>query len=391
MERVKYRQLYQHKIFGGLGGGQYTWVQEQSGTRRRLTQIEIEQESPPAGAIFRPAPLTSQTVREAQTTVFPVEVDKITYEPGKGGWKTNRDGMARLHFAGRLLGIGRTLTYVRFLDDFPAFPINNLWDDTTTSGFADPKIYVVQTNTKVIERCVLMTTDPGDLVLDPTCGSGTTAYTAEQWGRRWITIDTSRVALTLARTRLMAAKYPYYLLADSPEGVRKEAELTGKLPPDHKTDSEIKKGFVYKRVPHVTLKSIANNSDIKEGMTREQIDAAIVRTTETELLYDQPYEDGKRIRVTGPFTVESLSPHRVLAPDEERPASEAAAQQESTNGQFELMIIDNLRKAGVQNTRKNERLDSTKSRRFAPPPTKIAIKVINHDGDEVLKVYSVAP
>ena len=138
--------------------------------------------------------------------------------------------------------------------------------------------YVVQTSTKVIERCLLMTTDPGDLVLDPTCGSGTTAYVAEQWGRRWITCDTSRVALALARTRLMAAKYPYYLLADSPEGIKKEAELTGKMPPEYKTEDDIRKGFVYKRVPHVTLKSIANNPDINEGMTRQQIDAAIART-----------------------------------------------------------------------------------------------------------------
>jgi adenine-specific DNA-methyltransferase len=144
-----------------------------------------------------------------------------------------------------------------------------VWEDTAISGFARKKQYVVETSTKVIERCLLMTTDPGDLVLDPTCGSGTTAYVAEQWGRRWITCDTSRVALALARTRLMAAKYPYYLLADSPEGIKKEAELTGKRPPDYQSENDIRKGFVYKRVPHVTLKSIANNPDIKEGMTRQ--------------------------------------------------------------------------------------------------------------------------
>jgi adenine-specific DNA-methyltransferase len=144
----------------------------------------------------------------------------------------------------------------------------NVWDDTVTSGFADPKVYVVQTNTRVLERALLMATDPGDLVLDPTCGSGTTAYVAEQWGRRWITCDTSRVALALARTRLMAAKYPYYLLADSPEGAKKEAETIGTLTPALSQwerghfDGDIKKGFVYKRVPHVTLKSIANNEEI---------------------------------------------------------------------------------------------------------------------------------
>jgi adenine-specific DNA-methyltransferase len=194
------------------------------------------------------------------------------------------------------------------------------------------------------------------LVLDPTCGSGTTAFVAEQWGRRWITCDTSRVALTLARTRLMAARYPWYLVADSPEGQKKEAEVTGKVPPSYKTDGDVKKGFVYKRVPHVTLKSIANNPDIREGMSREAIDAAILRHADTELLVDKPYEDSKRIRVTGPFTVESLSPHRVLATDDERPRSEQEGRRDDVAGQFETMILDNLRKAGVQNTVKNERL-----------------------------------
>jgi adenine-specific DNA-methyltransferase len=201
-----------------------------------------------------------------------------------------------------------------------------------------------------------MATDPGDLVLDPTCGSGTTAYVAEHWGRRWITIDTSRVALALARTRLMTAKYQYYLLADSPEGVQKEAEVTGKVPPEYKTDGDIRKGFVCKRVPHVTLKSIANNPDIKEGISRQDIDAAIARHADTELLYDKPYEDNKRIRVTGPFTVESLSPHRVLSAEAEQPRSEAEGKLASAPSQFEAMIVENLRKAGVQNTKKKERL-----------------------------------
>jgi adenine-specific DNA-methyltransferase len=278
----------------------------------------------------------------------------------------------------------QALRYVRFIDDFPAYGLNNVWSDV---GGASDKTYVVETSSKVIERCLLMTTDPGDLVLDPTCGSGTTAYVAEQWGRRWITIDTSRVAPALARTRLMAAKYPYYLLADSPEGIRKEAEVTGKVPPHYRIPAsedplastssrgandpayisrwspgasapgaDVRRGFVYKRVPHVTLKSIANNPDIREGMTREEIDAAISRHADTELLYDKPYEDTKRIRVTGPFTVESLSPHRVLSTDEERPATETEAQRSPRAVPFETMILDNLRKAGVQNTRKNERL-----------------------------------
>ena len=255
--------------------------------------------------------------------------------------------------ANRIIALENTIRYVRYLDDLPVVPLTHVWNDLM--GETDMR-FVVQTNTKVIERCVLMTTDPGDLVLDPTCGSGTTAYVAEQWGRRWIAMDTSRVALALARTRVMVARFPYYVLADSPEGVTKESELTGRTPPNYKTAGDIKKGFVYKRVRHITLKSIANNTDIKEGLTREKIDAAIARYTETETLYDQPYEDNKRIRVTGPFTVESLSPHRVIAVDEERPSAEIEAQKEDGVGQFETMILDNLKKAGVQNTIKNERL-----------------------------------
>ena len=219
-----------------------------------------------------------------------------------------------------------------------------------------PKMYVVQTHDKGHQRCLLMTTDPGDLVLDPTCGSGTTAYVAEQWGRRWITCDTSRVALALARTRMMAARYPYYLLADSPDGIKKETELTGKRLPECKTEDDIRKGFVYKRVPHVTLKSIANNPDIKKGMTRAHIDAAIARHADTETLYDQPYEDDKRVRVCGPFSVESLSPHRVLSTADENQDGTVTEQEAQKEQDFATMILDNLRKAGVQNTRKEERL-----------------------------------
>jgi adenine-specific DNA-methyltransferase len=201
-----------------------------------------------------------------------------------------------------------------------------------------------------------MTTDPGDLVLDPTCGSGTTAYVAEQWGRRWITCDTSRVSLALARTRLMSARYPYYYLADSPGGIKKESEITGKIPPSYPTDNDIKKGFVYKRVPHVTLKSIANNPDIKEGMSRDEIDAAIARHAETEILFDQPYEDTKTVRVSGSFTVESLSPHRVLSAADENMDGTVTEKEAKKQQDFVTMILDNLRKSGVQNTVKNERL-----------------------------------
>jgi len=242
------------------------------------------------------------------------------------------------------------------------------------SSRGEQKIYVVQSSSKVVSRSILMTTDPGDLILDPTCGSGTTAYVAEQWGRRWITIDTSRVALALARTRLMAARFPCYYLADScpqmtqmtadediKNYLRQSASSADKNSPSSSADSscpppDIRKGFVYKRVSHVTLKSIANNPDVKEGMTHSEIDAAIRRHAETETLFDQPYEDRNRIRVSGPFTVESLSPDRIVSTDEERPESELIGQKHPGRADFATMILENLRKAGVQNTFKNERL-----------------------------------
>jgi adenine-specific DNA-methyltransferase len=325
---VKYRQLYRPKELGGAGAGQYTWVEVDGGLRRRLGAREI----PPKDArIFRTDQLTSQSA--ASTTRYPVEINGKTYMPGNGYWKTPVQGMERLAAAERLLPVGNTLTYVRFLDDFPAFPFNNLWDDTVTSGFADSKIYVVQTNPKVIERCMLMATDPGDLVIDPTCGSATTAFVAEQWGRRWITIDSSRVALALARQRIMGARYPFFQIAG--------------------TTNDLRKGFNYKLIPHVTLKSIANNPDIKPGMSRKQIDAAITRHAEGEFLYDQPEEDRRKVRVSGPFTVESLSPHALVTPA--RSSSEQAGT-EDDGSSFEKSIVDNLLKAGVQNGRKAERL-----------------------------------
>ena len=262
--------------------------------------------------------------------------------------------MGRLDVADRLFVLGKKLYFKLLYADFPYTSLINTWPDTV-AGYGEQKQYVVETHPKIVRRCMLMTTDPGDLVLDPTCGSGTTAYVAEQWGRRWITIDTSRVALTLARTRVMSARYPYYLLADSPEGVRRDAEITGRVPPPHKTENDIRKGFVYKRVPHITLKSIANNPDIQEGMSRERIDAAIARHAGQETLFDQPYEDKSRIRVSGPFTVESLSPHRVLSTDEDRPESENQGDEDSSDD-FVEKILDNLRTAGVQNQVKNERL-----------------------------------
>jgi len=353
---TKYRALFEEVNKEGAEGG-YRWVMFEDGTFRGLTAAESRGEVPfPTNArLYKPGDITSQGAASADQT-FGYLGKK--YSPGPNShWKANfPEGMNRLALAGRLHVAKNSLQYVRYARDFPWRLRNNIWTDTMTGQFTEDKLFVVQTNTKVIERCVLMTTDPGDLVLDPTCGSGTTAYVAEQWGRRWITIDTSRVALALARTRLMAARYPYYLLADSEEGATKEAEITGKIPPEYKTEGDIKKGFVYKRVPHVTLKSIANNPDIREGMSREEIDAAIARYAETEILYDQPYEGSKRIRVAGPFTVESLSPHRMLSADEEMPDTVKDAAKEAKTGQFESMILENLRKAGVQNTVKKERL-----------------------------------
>lgn len=350
--QVKYRPLYRPREVGGAGGGQYTWVEEPNGARRRATREELTS-GEISGRWFRPGPLTSQTVREAQTTVFPVELDGRPYVPKRGGWKTNAAGMERLRLAHRLIGVGDTLQFVRYFDDFPAFPLVNLWDDTTTSGYGDPKTYVVQTNTKVVQRCLLMTTDPGDLVLDPTSGSGTAAVVAEEWGRRWIAIDTSRVAVALTRTRLAALRLPYYLLADSPAGARKEEELTGRSSTETTFGNDVRKGFVYKRVPHIMLRDIAQNPDIKPGMSDTEIEHVITRHSDQELLFDQPYEDRKVVRVAGPFTVESLSPHRVLSEDEVPAAEEVPASTQS----FEDAVLSNLLKAGVQNQVREQRLE----------------------------------
>jgi adenine-specific DNA-methyltransferase len=363
-ELLKFRQPYIDKTIDSESGGPYSQIEMEDGTRRRMTLTERANPStiPNKARVFRLDNLQSQSIGrekgEGAACWFPVEHVARQWLPNaRSRWKTNEQGMARLKIARRLESTDTGLYYVRYINDFPAMPIADNWTDTVVAGFASDKKYVVETSTKVIARCMIMTTDPGDLVLDPTCGSGTTAYVAEHWGRRWITIDTSRVALALARTRLMSARYPYYLLADSPEGHKKEAELTGQESPGTGTAKDIRKGFVYKRVPHVTLKSIANNPEIKEGMTRAEVDAAIRRHAETETFYDQPYEDKNRIRVSGPFTVESLSPDRIVSTDEERPASELAGQKHPGRADFATMILDNLRKAGVQNTFKNERLE----------------------------------
>jgi adenine-specific DNA-methyltransferase len=322
--------------------------------------------------------------------------------------------MDRLVAANRVVGRKGSLGYVRFIDDFAALSLNSIWEDTVIAGRPGDKTYVVQTSPKVIERCLLMATDPGDLVLDPTCGSGTTATVAEQWGRRWITIDTSRVALALARARIMGARYPFYLLADSRAGQIKEAEVTRSAPSSQPVHGDIRHGFVYERVPHITLKSIANNAEIdviweqwqakleplREALNaalqkswhewelprdadarwpdatkklhgdwwqaciarQQEIDASIAARAEFETLYDKPYEDRKTVRVAGPFTVESLSPHRVLGVDEDdelidilnEDRADYAAKQS-----FPQMVLENLKTAGVQQAHKEGRISFT--------------------------------
>ena len=298
-----------------------------------------------------------------QTQIYEVEYHEKRFKPGIGNsWKVNEAGMNRLIYAERLIVGKNQIRFKRFGSDFGYKARTNNWDDT---GGASQLIFVVQTSNKVIERCILMTTDPGDLVLDPTCGAGTTAYVAEQWGRRWITIDTSRVALTLARTRLMAAKFPYYLPTDSAEGRTKLRELGHDVVSDSPTSRpDLHQGFVYKTVPHVTLKSIANNPDIVEGMTREQIDAAIRKHADSETLYDQPYEDKQRIRVTGPCTVESLSSHREITPVHEI-APDTPSPSKLDPGNYLQTIFANLQETGVKGMTVDQRIGFTRLTPYA--------------------------
>ncbi len=355
IERLKYRALYERKSLAEAGGDHYRLLAMSNGATRPLTEAEVAGQGLPTGArAFQADNLISQGHSDALSESF--KFGDRTFRPPTGShWKTTPQGLTRLAIADRLLVAAQTLRYRRYFDDFSVMGRNNVWTDIGT----DPdKTFAVQTATAAIARCLLMTTDPGDLVLDPTCGSGTTGYVAEQWGRRWITVDTSRVALALARSRLMAAKYPYYLLSDSDAGIRKEAELTGRMPPAPipTTSNDVRRGFVYERVPHVTLKSIAQNPEIGEGMTREEIDSAIARHAETETLFDRPLEDRKIVRVSGPFTVESLSPHRVLRTGPEGDVAEPPPSAPDS-GQFVTSILDNLRRAGVQNTKRPERLE----------------------------------
>ncbi|MEA2447709.1 MAG: adenine-specific DNA-methyltransferase, partial [Actinomycetota bacterium] len=361
-ESMKTRKLYRQRVIDPSEPGAWIRVQLPDGSIRNYTPSERDRSQPiPAGSrLVQYGTLTSSGY--GGNRPFPFTYQGKTYTPtANRHWSTNEAGFQRLADAGRLAVAANSLRLIRYDDDFPFAPLANIWTDTGVGQFTENKVYVVQTNTKVVQRCVLMTTDPGDLVLDPTCGAGTTAYVAEQWGRRWITIDTSRVALALARSRLMAAKFPYYLLADSEPGIRKEDELSGSMRslPTAAPANDVRRGFVYERVPHVTLKSIAQNPDIREGMTRPETDSAIAKHAETETLFDRPYEDRKVVRVSGPFTVESLSPHRVMVDGpEDSAAAETAPSVDA--GAFVTTILDNLRRAGVQNTKRAERLELTR-------------------------------
>ncbi|WP_186165064.1 site-specific DNA-methyltransferase [Burkholderia gladioli] len=412
--KCKYRAVYQDKSAGSSTEQVYSLLRLNDGSSVRITGEQKKDSSliPEGARLFRPDNITSSRIA-GDGDVRKFDFNGKSYTPGKGTFKTDETGLSRLSKGERIWPTSKgTIQYIRYLDDFPVIPFSNVWTDTGTGSFTDDKVYVVQTGTKVIERCIQMSTDPGDLVLDPTCGSGTTAYVGEQWGRRWITIDTSRVALALARARIMGARYPFYLLADSREGQLKEGEITRSAPSSQITYGNIAHGFVYERVPHITLKSIANNAEIdviwdkfqavleplREALNealgkkwqeweiprevdtkwgakakklhadwwqqriarQKEIDASIDAKAEFEFLYDKPYEDKKRVRVAGPFTVESLSPHRVLGVDEEDNLIDHVAEAQAEYSQdFASLILANLRTAGVQQAHKADKIEFT--------------------------------
>jgi len=417
---MKFRSIYRPREPGV--DPDYRGILGDDGSRRTLPIDDaVALFNSGKGQLFRFDQVTSQT--GGPNSSFDYKFEGKPYRPsGNRGWSTSLSGLGTLSRSGRLVGRDTALAYIRLHNDYPVRPETNIWVDTALSSRSEQKFYVVQTSAKVLAKCILMATDPGDLVLDPTCGSGTTAYVAEQWGRRWITIDTSRVALALARARIMGAKYPYYLLADSKEGQVKEAEVTRTAASTKLVLNNIRMGFVYERVPHITLKSIANNAEIdviwdkweekirpireelgkKSGEWKDaknkfrtpeeweipresdpksslatthhallasfwqariarqkEIDASIAAKAEFEFLYDKPYEDKKKVRVAGPFTVESLSPHRMLGIDENDELIDPTKVKENRGEaqSFAEMILENLRTAGVQQTSKEDRIN----------------------------------
>lgn len=404
---IKYRQLYSRRMAGHASSDRYDHIELPDGSERRLRREELDRSvALPEGKVFQHTSLISSG---KSSTDQDFEFQGRMYGARTSShWKTTLEGLERLAKADRVAAGPTTVRYKRYLEDFAVMPISDRWESLQIgTGLA----YVVQTATSVIERCLLMTTDPGDLILDPTCGSGTSAYVAEQWGRRWLMIDTSRVALALARTRIMGARYPYYLLSDSPEGQHKEAELARRAPSNQATHNNIRHGFVYRRTPHVTLRSIANNAEIDvlwdkfheelnslrsqmnkalkknweeweiprevdehwgakakrlhklwwEERTARQaaINASIAAKADFEFLYDRPYEDRGIVRVAGPFTVESLSPHRILGMDEADGPIDGVADSRAAYGaeaDFAGMILESLKAAGIQQSHKEDRV-----------------------------------
>ena len=425
--QIKFRRLLQEKE---VNTRNYNQLELEDGNRRPMTTDERKRPSicPIGSKPYRKLPVHSMAAGDHEPREFRETVWRI---PPMRSWRYSPDGFSRLSKAQRIQPDRTALSAVYYHDDYAAFEISNLWADT---GPEISKSYVVQTSTLPLARVILMTTDPGDLVLDPTCGSGTTAYVAEQWGRRWITIDTSRVALALARVRLMGARYPYYILADSLEGQHKKAEITRTEPSQTPTYGDVRQGFVYKSVPHITLRSIAHNTEIDviweryqeklEPLTarlnnllernwkewnvprnasdtwaeearelhaewwehrtarQHEIDASITANADHEYLYDNPYEDKGKIRVAGPFTVETISPHRTLSVDEEDELIDHAADAKLgyQKHDFVAMILDNLKTAGVQQAHKEDMITFSAVNPW--PGNMVCAEAIYYDGDQ---------
>ena len=385
--------------------GQTIFANYTDGVCHPIDRTSIDSQIP---RIFRHDKMSSATGSEASQYGFGFR--GRTYRPPvQRGWSTNKVGMLRMERADRLYVIGNTLERKKFFEDAPFQNLTTTWGDTSSSGFGESKLYVVQTQPIAIQRCIIMTSDPGDLVLDPTCGAGTAAYVAEQWGRRWITIDTSRVALALARARVMGARYPYYLLSDSRDGLLKKAEIERKAASKTPTHGDMRQGFVYERVSHITVRAITNNSEIdviwedaqedmeplREKLNRalglsweeweiprdvdeawpdevkslhaqwwdrriarqKEVDASIAANADYEYLYDKPYEDRSKVRVAGPFTVESISPHRVLGVDEDGNIIAESSNGYGSEYDFAQVMLDNLSSSGVQQAHREDRIE----------------------------------
>lgn len=353
-ESLKYRKLFIPKEYGAQGGDAYKYLELSNGNRISISQWEKDNDIPfnymkrPKGSrVYRLSDMRSHS--GGDNARFPIVMDGKEYKIASGSWKTNEKGMYNLIEKNRVVSGGNTLSYVRYLEDFPVQNLTNLWSDVSSS--VGDKVYVVQSSVKPIQRCILMTTDPGDLVLDPTCGSGTTAFVAEQWGRRWITIDTSRIAINIAKKRLMMATYPYYTLAD-PEG------------------KDVRVGFKYKTVPHITLKSIANDEE-----------------PEMEVLYDQPQEDKQKLRVSGPFTVETLQSFNVLSPEKLDERTDEAEE----NRLFQERVFSHLETSGIRNGDRTQKAVFHGMESVASPFLHARGYYTDSNGEERLAYFHIGP